>query len=117
MSSTDLAVDYARKLVSREVAGSGDLEAAMRRLEAKTGIGYWTWWGLWNKRRKGVGVDLFSRIRGAYLATCERQIRALQHDLALEKAKGGDDTLADLVAEAESLAAKVAALVAKRGGS
>ena len=115
MSSADLAIDYARKVLSREARGPGDLEEAMHRLEAKTGVGYWTWWGLWNKRRKSVDMDLFSRVRGAYLALCEKQVRALQHDLAVEKAMSGDDTFEDLVAEAEALAAKIAAVAAKRG--
>ena len=108
MSSVDLAVDYARKAVQSEARGPGDLEDAMRRLEATTGIGYWTWWGLWNKRRKLVDHDLFNRVRGAYLALCQRQLAKAQHALTIEAAKGSADDIRDLVAEAEVLAAKLA---------
>ena len=108
MSSVDLAIDYARKAVQAEARGPGDLEEAMNRLEAQTGIGYWTWWGLWNKRRKLVDHDLFHRVRGAYLALCQRQIAKAQHELTIEAAKGNEDDLRHLVAEAKALAAKIA---------
>jgi hypothetical protein len=112
MTSVDLAQDYARKLIGKE-AGSGDVEEAMRRVEAKTGVGYWTLWGLWHRRRKSVDRDLFARLRGAYLTFCERQISALQHELAIEKARCGDDSFDDLVGEAEDLVAKLKAAQAK----
>jgi hypothetical protein len=107
MSSVDLAIDYARKAVQTEARGPGDLEDAMRRLEATTGVGYWTWWGLWNKRRKLVDHDLFQRVRGAYLDLCKRQLSKAQHVLAIEAAKGSADDLQDLAAEARALAAKI----------
>lgn len=109
MSSVDLAVDYARKMIQTEARGPGDLDPALARLEAKTGIGYWTLRGLWYGRRKLVDRDLFVRLRGAYLSLCERQVSAIQTDLAFEKARGGDDTLDDLAAEVEALAAKIRA--------
>lgn len=109
VSSADLAIDYARRLVNAEARGPGDVEPAMHRLEAKVGIGYWTIWGLWHKRRKVVDLDLFNRLRNAYLATCERQITKLQQELEIETVKGGHDDFQDLVAAAESLAAKIKA--------
>lgn len=115
VSSTDLAIDYARKALQAEARGPGDLEEAMHRLEAKTGVGYWTWWGLWNRRRKLVDLDLFQRVRGAYLAVCERQLANVQHTLTIEAAKGGEDDFADLVAEAEHLAQKLKAAIERRG--
>lgn len=55
---------------------------------------------------------MFQKIRAAYLDQCERQLRALQHELAIERTSGNDaDT--DLLAEVETLLAKVEA---KRGG-
>lgn len=111
MSSVEVAADYANRMIAHEARGPGDTENAMRRLEAKTGVGYWTLWGLRYRRRelKTIAADQFARIRSAYLATCERQLAALRHELATEQAKSGDDTYADLVAEAESLAAKIRA--------
>ena len=107
VSSTDLAIDYARKLITEEARGPGDVEEAMRRLETKTGLGYWTLWGLWNRRRKMVDLDLLGRLRGAYLATCEKHLNRLQHDLAIEQARCPDDTFEDLAREAEALAARI----------
>lgn len=111
MSSVDAAVDYANRMIEREIRGPGDTENAMRRIEAKTGVGYWTLWGLRYRRRelKTISADQFSRIQSAYHATCEQQLRALQHDLAVEKAKCGDDAFEDLAAEAEALDEKIRA--------
>lgn len=110
MSSVEAAVSYANRMIEREARGPGDTEDAMRRIEARYGVGYWTLWSLRYRRRdlKTIAADQFQRIRNAYLATCEQQLRALEHELALERARSGDvDT--DLVAEAESLLAKIKA--------
>lgn len=85
MSSVEVAADYANRMIEREARGPGDTEEAMR------------------------------RIRAAYLATCERQLHALQHELALEKARCGDDAFADLVDEAEALVARLKAARGKVG--
>lgn len=114
MSSTDLAIDYARRMVAQEARGPGDLENAMHRLETKTGIGYWTLWGLWNRRRKLIDADLFTRLQGAYYAVCERQLALLQHDLAIEQARHPDDDLDDLERQAAALAAKIRAAKERR---
>ena len=109
MSSVDLAVDYARRLIKTEAQGPGDFDPALSRLEAKTGIGYWTLRGLWYGRRKLVDRDLFVRLRGAYLSLCERKLSAIQTDLTFERAKGGDDSLEALAGEIEALAQKIRA--------
>ena len=116
MSSVEIAADYANRMIERESRGPGDTEEAMRRIEAKTGVGYWTLWSLRYRRRdlKTIAADQFQRIRTAYLATCERQLHALQHELAVEQARCGNDDFADLVVEAEVLAAKIKAAKEKR---
>jgi hypothetical protein len=108
MSSVELAADYANRLIERE-AGSGGTEEAMRRVEAKTGIGYWTLWGLRYRRRdlKTIAADQFTRIRNAYLATCQRQLAALQHEIEIEEARCGNDAFGDLATKAERLAARL----------
>lgn len=114
MTSIDLATDYARRLVAAEARGPGDLEPAMRRLEARTGIGFWTIWGLWHRKRKEVGHDLFSRLRHAYLSICERQLSSLKHEVALQKALCGDDAFEDIASEMENLLARLETLKAKK---
>lgn len=116
MSSVDLAAEYCDRMLKREARGPGDVDDAMRRIEARTGIGYWTLWALRYRRPKQVATDAFQRIRGAYLALCERELRTLEHELALETAKGDADDFADLVGEAEALAAKLRAARARLGG-
>lgn len=115
VSSTDLTISYARKALQAEARGPGDLDEAMHRLEARSGVGYWTWWGLWHRRRKSVDMDLFQRVRGAYLAVCERQLAKVQHTLTVEAAKGGSDDFSDLVAEAEDVASRLAEAIRRSG--
>lgn len=115
MSSADVAIDYARKLVNAEARGHGDVEAALDRIEAKTGIGRWTLWALWHKRRKVADGDLIGRLRGAYLAYCEHKIAHWQHEHETEAARCGNDDLdADLAAEAEAILAKIRSRKEKR---
>lgn len=116
MSSTDATIEYARKMIQAEARGPGDLEPAMTRLEARTGIGFWTLRGLWYRRRKLVDNDLFLAVRGAYLSLCERQVAIHQHNLAVEAKKGGEDVVSDLVAEAEILVARLKAARARMSG-
>lgn len=108
MSTVDLAADYATRLVANEThALGGDTDEAMRRVEARYGVGYWTLWSLRYKRPKSVSADVLSRLRGAYLAACERQLANLQHEIAVERARTGNDTDAALLDEAEAMVAKL----------
>lgn len=107
--STAVATEYVRRMVSREARGPGDTEGAMARLEARYGIGFWQLSHLRGGRAKTVDVGLFARIRAAYLDYCEKQIRLLQHEIAVEKAVNEDDSLEDLEREAAELVARVAA--------
>lgn len=109
MSASDTACDYARKIIGRE-AGGGGVESAMNRLEAKTGIGFWTWRSLWYGRPKQISHELFERVRGAYVALRERDLATLQHDLEVEKMRRVNGTDPDLVAEVEALAREAEAL-------
>ena len=109
MSSTEAAVSYTRGLIEKEMQGTGDLEPALYRLEAKTGIGFWTLRGLWYGRRKIIDRDLFNRVRGAYLSLCERKVTALQTELALEQARSGDATFENLARKIDLLAQEVRA--------
>jgi hypothetical protein len=71
------------------------------------GIPYWTLEYFRKGKAKTCDLTLFQRIRGAYLDHCEGKLKALQHELHIEKAKGNDSD-ADLLAEAEALLAKIA---------
>ncbi len=107
--STAVATEYVRRMVARESRGPGDTDGAMARLEARYGIGFWQLSHLRGGRAKTVDVGLFARVRAAYLDYCERQIRLLEHEIAVEKAMNEDDSLADLEREASELAARIQA--------
>lgn len=115
--STAVATEYVRRMVAREASGPGDTEGAMARLEARYGIGFWQLSHLRGGRAKTVDVNLYARIRGAYLDFCERQMKALEHEIAMEKAVTDDDSIADLEREAAALAARIKAKRAARQGA
>ena len=109
MSTAEVATGYVRRMVEREVRGWGDQENALTRIEQRYGIPFWSLQNLRTGRAKTVEAGLFGRIRAAYLDICEKQVRALQHEISIEKALHDDDTLEDLERAARALAAKVAA--------
>ncbi|MGB3814013.1 MAG: hypothetical protein WA950_12380 [Shinella sp.] len=104
----EMTAAYARKMVERESRGNGDQLNALERVGRRCGMTARSLRRLINGETKDPGVSVFSRVRSAYLDFCARQIAELQHEIEVEKARiGGDDTFADLAAEAEVLAAKV----------
>lgn len=111
--SSVVASSYVRRMVENETRGFGDTEAAMRRLEARFGLPFWSLVHLRRGGAKSVDADLFAKIRGAYLSYCEHKISALQHELAIEKAVEANDDLQSLEADAAELAAKIAAAKAR----
>lgn len=109
MSTAEVATGYVRRMVEKETRGWGDQDSALSRLEQRYGLPFWTLQNIRNGRAKTVEAGIFARIRAAYLDLCERQVRALQHEISIEKALREDDDLASLEAEAAALARKIAA--------
>lgn len=104
----EMTAAYARKMVERESRGNGDQLNALDRVGRRCGMTARSLRRLINGETKDPGLSVFARVRSAYLDYCARQIAELQHEIEVEKARiGGDDTFADLAAEAELLAAKV----------
>lgn len=83
------ARDWANALVRRESRGSGDTENAMRRLEARYGIPWRTFWSLRYRPPSDVLTSVFFRLKAAYEAECERQMRLIKHELEITRAKAG----------------------------
>jgi len=109
MALVDQAGTYVRRMVAHEAQGWGDQAQAQSRLEARYGISFWALDKLRTGRAKTIEAGLFARVRSAYLDLCQRQVDRLQHEIAIEKAIGGNDSLEDLEREAARLAAKIAA--------
>lgn len=106
------AYDTYNKMLAKEIRGSGDVENAMYRLQSEHGLDYWRQWML--KYRKEACEEFVEQIRQAYLAVLEKSVRrdlgALKNELKIQKAKGAANAdLGDLVAEAETLLAKIQA--------
>lgn len=83
------AAGWARTLTQRESRGPGDIENAWRRLEARYGVPATTFWSLRYRKPKDVLASVYFRLRDAYEAECARQMRLLQHELTITKAKAG----------------------------
>lgn len=83
------AQGWANELVRRESRGSGDSENAMRRLGARYGIPWRTFWTLRYRPPKDVMHSIYLRLGAAYQAECERQERLLRHEIEITKIKCG----------------------------
>lgn len=106
--TVEAASDFASRLLEFEQRGS-DTDSALFRLEQRYGLSPNQIMHLRSRRAKSCDVSLFARLRAAYLDLCERQVSKLQHEIAITKATSDDDTLEDLVAEADRLAQKIKA--------
>lgn len=84
----DDAQKWANDLVQRESRGNGDTENAMRRLDARLGISWRTFWSLRYRPPKDILIGTYMGLKHAYEAECERQARLLRHELEITKAKG-----------------------------
>lgn len=81
------AQGWANKLLQRETRVPGDMENAMRRLEARYGVPWRTFWQLRYRPPSDVFVGVYLSLKAAYEAECERQERLLRHEREITKAK------------------------------
>lgn len=95
-----MAREWAADLVRREARGPGDLENAMRRLGARHGIPWRTFWTLRYRPPRDILWGLAARLHAAHEAEINRQIELLQHELTITKAKAGSHHAAVRAAEA-----------------
>lgn len=95
-------------LIARLMTGPGDSEGAMYRAQQKFGLPYWSQWNLRHKSR--ASAPFLVQLHRAYLEAIQNTVRRDLEYLKTEEAKGAEDaSLEGLVAEAESLLAKIAA--------
>jgi hypothetical protein len=85
----DHAALVASKMIAREARGPGDIENAMRRIEARYAIPYSVLWALRYRRPKQIAASAFAGIQRAYDLECERQIKLIEHERAITQAKSG----------------------------
>lgn len=104
--SDDIAAQYGRKAVEIESRGNGDQLNALERVGRECGLKARALRRIINGETTPT-LPVFLRIRAAYLSVCERQIRKLEQEIAIEKARFGDAAFADLDSEISSLASKI----------
>ncbi len=85
----DEAAGWARKLTQHEARGPGDMENAWHRLEARYGVPWRAFWALRYRRPTEIATSIYMRLQAAYQAEVERQLKRLQHELEITKAKAG----------------------------
>ena len=96
------AAEWSRKLTQMRARGPGDTDNAMRSIERDYGIAHSILWSLRYRpdRYRSIGAEIFARLRAAYAAECERQVRRLAHEAEITKAIAGADNSAVVAAEA-----------------
>lgn len=98
----DQAALWSKDLTKMRARGPGDLENAMRGIERDYGVDYWFQYQLRYKRDrlKFMSISVFQRLKAAYQAECERQMRKLGNELQRTKEIAGPDDRAVRAAEA-----------------
>src|SRR6185312_378892 len=100
----DQATNWARRMTQSEARGPGDIENAWRRLEGRYGVPWRTFWSLRYRPPREIAASVYLRLKAAYAAECERQIRRLEHEIQITAVKVGADHPA--VVEAKAVARK-----------
>lgn len=80
---------WARDLVNADVRGPGDLDNAMRRVEARWGIPFAALWSPRYRPPKDVGASVYARLYEAHAAMCAAQKRKYEDELERTKATAG----------------------------
>jgi len=96
----DEAAEWAKGLTRCEARGPGDMVNAWRRLEVRYGVPWRVFWSLRYRRPREIATSIYFQIHAAYEAERERQIRRLQHEIKITKAKAGASHRAVVAAEA-----------------
>jgi hypothetical protein len=107
--SAATAAKYVEKLVALETVESRTNDAAFRKLSKDYGLTVSQLVHLYKGRAKTCDVSLYVRIKRAYYDRCARLAAALQHEMAIEEARGSDAFDADLAARAAVLLAEAQA--------
>jgi hypothetical protein len=98
----DQAATWAKRLTQTEARGPGDMENAWRRLEARYGVSWRTFWALRYRKPREITAFLFDQLKAAHAAECERQERLFKHEREITAAISGPDSV--LVRAASALA-------------
>lgn len=98
----DQAERWSKDLTRMRARGPGDIENAMRSIEREYGVDYWTMWRLRYRKSalRDIGVSAYMRLKAAYQAECERQMRKMKHEIEVTEQITGPDSAAVRAAKA-----------------
>lgn len=117
LSTAETATGYVRRMVAMESRGCGDTHGALHRLCRDLNLEYWPTEHVRRGKAKRIEVGLYQRIRGAYIAYCEKQVAKLQHEIAVERALAADDDQRDLEVLESEVCRLAEALAARKKGA
>jgi phage host-nuclease inhibitor protein Gam len=110
MSSAETATGLVRRMVQNETRGWGDLDNALNRLEARTGLPFWTLKNLYTGRAKTVEASLFNRINQAFADHCGAHAARLLHEAQMARVGNTADVdVAAIEDQIRALASKLEA--------
>lgn len=116
--SASIAHEYARRMVSRECRGPGDIERALERLEARYGISRWQMSHLRKGNAKTIETGLFHRLKSAFIDHCGKQAARLLHEAEMARQVGEDsDDVAAIEDQIRTLAARLEIAKGKAKGT
>lgn len=98
----DQAALWSKDLTRMRARGPGDLDNAMRSIERDYGVDYWFIYQLRYKRDrlKFMSISVYERLKAAYQAECERQMRKLEHEITRTEKIAGPDSASVRAAKA-----------------
>lgn len=98
----DQAAIWSKDLTRMRVRGPGDTENAMRSIEREYGVDYGFLYSLRYRRDrlKRISHATFERLKAAYHAECDRQMRKLEHEIIRTEAIAGSASPAVRAAKA-----------------
>lgn len=100
---------FVRKMIEKESRGNGDQMNALDRVAARCGVTARQLRRFLSGEIKRPDWGFIQGIRIGWIGLWEEQIRRMQADLEIQKARFGSDHFQDLDAEAQALAAKIQA--------
>lgn len=110
------ASSFVRAMIHREASGPGDSDRAMRKLEAKYGIGFHTLDHLRKGKAKTCDVGLYARIKAAFIDHCGRQAERLLNEAKNAQMAERNEDVGSIIGEIEALRARLEIAKSKAKG-
>lgn len=88
--------DWLHRMTSFEASRAGTARQAMEIIARRCGLSFWTAYRIANQTTKTPAPGVMDKIRDEYLRFCERQIKALEHEVFLLRQGDPNAALADL---------------------